>query len=285
MRDMPAFDVVFARHLKFSAKFLENGPSVPLVYEAHEVFADTAPAGKRKKRQIEEKGVIARAAAIIANSGATANRLKELYGGIRRIEIIPNAVDRPDQIPEKDWSNARRKIIYAGSLFTWKGVDDLIAAGAWLPGYLIEIVGGDDVQIARLRAKIPASGAEFSFLGRLSQGEVMARLRANCVAVLPNRNDPDSAFTSPIKLFEYMASGCAVVASDLPPLREILGEKDAVWSPPGDPESLARAIALVASNPGLGAMIGARVYEMSKGHSWLSRGERLMTLFESVIGQ
>ena len=77
----------------------------------------------------------------------------------------------------------------------------------------------------------------------------MTQLGASCIAVLPNRDDTDSRFTSPIKLFEYMAAGCALVVSDLPSLREVLGQDDAVWTAPGDAASLASAIRALAEDP------------------------------------
>lgn len=282
MRDLPAFDAVFVRHLKLAALLLRFGERVPMIYEAHEVFSDTAPTHKRARRGVQEQEIVKNAAALVANSGETAKRLTELYGRARRIEIIPNGVDVSETIPAKDWAEARRRIVYAGSLFPWKGVDDLVAAGAWLSGYRVEIIGGDDEEISRLKASVPAGGAEFAFWGRLPHKEVISRLDASCVAVLPNRNDPDSVFTSPIKLFEYMASGCAVVASDLSALREILGENDVAWSQPGNPESLARAILSIASNPAAAEAMGGRLREMSRNYSWSIRGERLKTLFASV---
>ncbi len=285
LSSLKPLDVIFTRHLKFAAIFLEHGPKVPLVYEAHEVFSDTAPLRKRASRAIEEKRVVENAAVIVANSGATATRLQELFGPARRIVIIPNGVDRVEACPEKDWSDAKRKVVYAGSLFPWKGVDDLIAAGAWLTGYRIEIVGGETGQLDELRSRIPPGGAEFSFSGRLPHSAVMSRLADNCIAVLPNRDDPDSAFTSPIKLFEYIASGCAVVASDLPVLREILGDQEAVWSRPGDAESLARAISSIASTPDRAAAMGRRLHELSGGYTWLSRGRRLKALFASLTSK
>lgn len=282
-RNLTAFDLVFARHLKFSAMFLEQGPSVPLVYEAHEVFADTAPASKRRRRSAEEQVVVDRAAAVVANSHGTASRIRELYGQPLRVEVIPNGVDRPARLPEKDWKSAGRKIVYAGSMFPWKGVADLVAAGAWLPGCRIEIIGGDKTRIDELRAQLPTGGAEFAFSGQLPHPEVIDRLAGACIAVLPNRESTDSAFTSPIKLFEYMACGCAVVSSDLPVLREVLGDSDAVWVRPGCPENLARAIQTLATDSNRAAAMGARLRDLSAAYSWSARGERLKTLFDSLV--
>ena len=62
-----------------------------------------------------------------------------------------------------------------------------------------------------------------TFTGLMPPAEVAARLREADVLVLPNPASAiSSEFTSPLKLFEYMASGRPIVASDLPSLREVL---------------------------------------------------------------
>ena len=71
------------------------------------------------ERAREELSVVKNAAAIVANSGATAARLLALFGEAKRIEIIPNGVDRAASCPVKDWTDARHRIVYSGSLFPW----------------------------------------------------------------------------------------------------------------------------------------------------------------------
>ncbi len=274
--------IVLVRHLKLAALLLERLPTVRLVYEAHEVFADTAPAAKAKRRREEESLVVRKAAAIVANSAATAARLIALYGAARKLEVIPNGVSRPDALPAKDWLHAGRHIVYAGSLFPWKGAAELVAAGRRLPGCRIELIGGDPESVRRLASAGDAAGAELAFAGQLPHEETQARLARSCIAVLPNRADPDSAFTSPIKLFEYMAAGCAIVASDLPSVREILDEDEALWTRAGDAESLAKAIATLAADPARAQQLGARVREKSSRFTWQERARRLKRLLESI---
>ncbi|TAK67888.1 MAG: hypothetical protein EPO19_09990 [Betaproteobacteria bacterium] len=69
-----------------------------LVYEAHEVFSDTAPPAKRARQFAMESRVLRTATPVIANSLPTAERLRELYGE-REIEVLPNGVDWPEHLP------------------------------------------------------------------------------------------------------------------------------------------------------------------------------------------
>jgi glycosyltransferase involved in cell wall biosynthesis len=272
--------ITMVRHLKLAAWLAACGSR--FVYEAHEVFADTAPVRNASQRRAEEAAVMRGAAAVVANSGATARRLMELYGRRDFLEVIPNGVARPDRLPPKDWGRAQRHVVYAGSFFPWKGAADLVAAARSLPGARIELIGGEPEQLGRLAGGQPDVGAELVFTGRVPHAMVADRLASACIAVLPNRADPDSAFTSPIKLFEYMAAGCAIVASDLPALREILSEHEAVWCTPGDPASLAQGIALLAADPQLAQRLGDTVREKSKNFTWDARAARLRAVLERL---
>jgi glycosyltransferase involved in cell wall biosynthesis len=222
------FDYIFVRHLKLAYALLVKS-KIPLVYEAHEVFTETAPADKKDKIKHMEQLVAESAHVVIANSQATADCLKSLYAPDRVVHVLPNGVNLPHTPAEKDWEHASRHIVYAGSLFAWKGVEDLILAARHMSGAQIEIIGGSEENIAKLKPLITEGKTKINFIGHIAHHQVMQHLNNACIAVLPNRPDPDSRFTSPIKLFEYMAAGCAIVASDLPSLREIASNNEVLW--------------------------------------------------------
>ena len=273
--------LLFVRHLKLAALLRRSRPGHKLVYEAHEVFSDTAPPAKRARQFGMESRVLRTATLVIANSPPTAGRLRELYGE-REIEVLANGVDWPELLPHKDWAHAASHIVYAGSFFAWKGVADLVQAASALPGCRITLYGGDAAQLARERGRAPARGAQLEFRGHVPQQEVMRGLAGACIAVLPNRDDPDSRYTSPIKLFEYMAAGCAIVASDLPPLRAVLAGDEAVWVRPGDPTSLAEGIRRLIADPERARRMGERAREKARGFTWRARAERLAGLLRAI---
>ena len=276
--------IIMVRHLKLAALLLGMVPGIRLVYEAHEIFGDTAPADKRGARETEEALVVRQSAAIICNSGGTAARLLERYGNPSQLAVIPNGVERPEQLPEKDWRNAALHIIYAGSLFPWKGAAELVAAAAQLEGCRIELIGGEPHRVRELAQQSKQSGAEIILAGEVLHTEVLARLASACIAVLPNRAGADSSFTSPIKLFEYMAAGCAIVASDLPAVREVLDEGDAAWARPGDAASIAEAIRSLCTDPERARALGERAREKSRGFTWEARAARVKAVLEQIPG-
>lgn len=273
---------VYVRHLKLARLLLAERTFPPLFYEAHEVFADTASASRRAAVAADEAAVVRGAAGVVCNSRATAERLTELYGPIPRLLVLPNGVTPPDSLPEKPWFDCRRHVIYAGSFFGWKGVADLLYAAQALDGFHITLIGGTPEQVARMCADRPSGGATLEFLPRIAQPEVMDRLSRSCIAVLPNRPQADSRFTSPIKLFEYMAAGCAVVAADLPAIREILSPDEATWFPAGNGDALAGALAALADAPEKARSMGERVREKSRDYTWRARAARLKGFLASV---
>jgi glycosyltransferase involved in cell wall biosynthesis len=114
--------------------------------------------------------------------------------------------------------------------------------------------------------------------------DVGARLSEADVRVLPN---PSSAlsrdFTSPLKLFEYMAAGRPIVASDLPAIREVLTDgRNAVLFEAGNPQALTAAIRRIKADPDLGQRLAATALADVREYAWARRAEKLEALFTSL---
>lgn len=275
--------LIMARHLKIAQALIEQCPDIPLLYEAHEVFADVAPPDKRESLARIEDTVLRRAAALVAVTHGVADDLKKRYRLDREIHVLPDAVSWPAHIPEKPWRDAGRHIIYAGSFFPWKGVQDLVAAAEGLPGCRVTLIGGSPERIREYQRQVPAHGAEVVFAGHLPHTETLKALSEACIAVLPNRAEPNSLWSSPLKLFEYMAAGCAVVAADLPSVREVLAEDEAVWAAPGDPETLAAGIRRLVNHPEQARRLGERLRERAKHYTWEARTEKLVAIMRALV--
>ena len=275
--------LIRARHRKIAHALLDRFPDVPLLYEAHEVFAEVAPPAKRESLARIEESVLRRAKALGAITQGVAADLKKRYRLDREIHVLPDAVAWPARIPEKPWHEAGRHIVYAGSFFPWKGVQDLVAAAEWLPGCRIELIGGSPERIRESRSQVPAGGAEVVFAGHLTHPQTLQALGQACIAVLPNRAEPNSLWSSPLKLFEYMAAGCAVVTADLPSVREALAHDEAIWVPPDDPRALAAGIRQLADNPGKARQLGERVRERARAFTWEARAARLAAIMRAAV--
>jgi glycosyltransferase involved in cell wall biosynthesis len=87
-----------------------------------------------------------------------------------------------------------------------------------------------------------------------------------------------------LKLFEYMAAGRAIVASDLPAVREVLTHgANAVLVPPGDPDALADGIRSLEADAPMRARLADAARTAVAEYSWSRRAERLESLFTAVV--
>ena len=102
-------------------------------------------------------------------------------------------------------------------------------------------------------------------------------MKAADVLVIPFPNKPHYAFyASPLKLFEYMASGRPIIASDLPALREVLNDKNALFFRPEDTTDLARAVKMLKSSPMLGYHLSRQALADVKEYTWGKRAKKIL---------
>jgi glycosyltransferase involved in cell wall biosynthesis len=125
-----------------------------------------------------------------------------------------------------------------------------------------------------------------TFTGPVAPTEVEARLAQAEILVLPNTGTKVSArYTSPLKLFEYLAAGKPIIASDLPALREVLRqEENCLLTPPGDARALADAIKRLAADPALSERLARQAFADADQYTWDRRAARLEQLFEHLVG-
>ena len=161
-------------------------------------------------------------------------------------------VDREQFNPQVDGSAIRQRygledrfvVGFLGWIRPWHGVDQLVDAVAQLarqaPQMSLLIVG-DGPALPGLREQVAAAGLgdRVHFSGPVKQADVPRHLAAMDVTVQPNVTD----YASPIKLFEYLAMGKAVIAPDKPNIREVLEDGiDGLLFQPGDAVDMARAL-------------------------------------------
>jgi glycosyltransferase involved in cell wall biosynthesis len=146
------------------------------------------------------------------------------------------------------------------------------------------IIGGlpGEPDLERLRARADAAGVtnRVTFTGLVEPARVPGLLAGADALVLPNPASAIStAFTSPLKLFEYMAAGRAIVASDLPAIREVLEDGvNALLVTPGDAEALAAGIRRLMDDPALAMRLAGAAFATVHQYTWARRAERLERL-------
>jgi len=278
---------IYLRHLNL-ADFLLRWKGyfkVPMVFEAHEVFhLTTERKEKRAKiRKLEER-VYKRLDGVVAISHGLAEDLRAIFSIQAPLAIIPDGVNldlfRMERRPIE-----RGKIIYVGQMYSWKGVKVSIQAMPHLPGWQLHMVGGGEKEIEAYRQLAMKMGVadRVVFHGQVPPLEVCKHLADAQVAVLPLTRDTIGArYTSPLKLFEYMAAGVPIVASDLPSLREILQhEVNALLVEPENPQALADGIRRM-SNPDLAERIRSKAEEDVLQYTWEKRAQRIIAFLREL---
>ena len=169
-------------------------------------------------------------------------------------------------------------VVYTGGLLEWKGVDLLVEAARRLPDAYVVIAGGMDADVKRLRQKVGGL-PNVRIDGFQAPERVPLYLAAGDVGVVPNRSKPaiSARYTSPLKVFESMAAGLPLVASDLPSLRELLThERDALLVPADDAGALASALQRLLADPHLQKRLAAAFSARAPDHAWIARARRLL---------
>lgn len=176
---------------------------------------------------------------------------------------------------------------YVGSFYRGKGVEMIIKLAELCPDVSFKIYGGTRDKI-RSFFGVNELPANLDILDFVPQSRVPRCMASFDMALLPNQEEimlcggqEIGKWTSPIKMFEYMASGCAIVASDLPVLREVLRDKhNALLVPPADYKAWKNAIRLLKSDPNLRRRLGSQAQkEAQQKYSWQTRAERIVQKF------
>jgi glycosyltransferase involved in cell wall biosynthesis len=179
-------------------------------------------------------------------------------------------------------------VLYTGSigLYEWKGVDVLLSAAKLSRDkeILFLFVGGSEAEKEKMKKEYPFPNV--SFIAQRPHEEIPWYLKAADVLVLPNKKGAaiSEKFTSPMKLFEYMASGTPIAASDLPSIREVLIEETAVFFEPNDPEALKNAIHSVLDNYTAAEERAKSVAAYVRKFSWSARAGAIQKhVFSQII--
>jgi starch synthase len=193
--------------------------------------------------------------------------------GARRVTVVPNAVDPTRYAPRKRRKGAGPVAVFAGSLRPWHGIDCLVEAWALLGDGAPELlVVGDGPG----RSLLEAVGARVT--GAVAHAEVPRHLARADIGLAPYAMDAPDYF-SPLKLFEYLAAGLATIASDMPGVRDVVDEANAVLVPRGNARALADSVAALAGDRATRRRLGdaGRALVLAR-HTWEHRARTILDL-------
>jgi glycosyltransferase involved in cell wall biosynthesis len=263
-----------------------NGlPSIELPY----AWPHVAPATLDKIRAIE-RACLERADAVVVPSAVIARSVIALDAAPDGVHVVPNGADLPATPPPRPADAPARYLIYVGALQPWQGVDVLLRAFARLADLVdLTLVICSSVPEARsrpLRRLARSLGVADRVLWRYAvpHADVAGWLAHAALSVAPLTGSPRNLDQgcSPLKIWESMAAGVPVVASDLPAVRELVTDPEhGRLVPPDRPAELARAIRVLLEYPDAArAMAHRGQRRIAENFTWAHARSRLAAVYE-----
>jgi glycosyltransferase involved in cell wall biosynthesis len=249
--------------------------------------------------RLRATGLLSRATWVVALTGEMRQQVIDTGVPAGRVMVAPDAVDLARFDTPADRAECRRRvglppdrpvIGYVGRFETMgmdKGIPTLVRALPAIAGPardrrpLLLCVGGPLDRVSAYLALARQHGVsadDVRFVDRVPPVEVPYWMKACDAGTIPfDWTEHFARHASPLKMFEYMAAGVPVVASDLPALREVLRHgENALLVPPGDPAGLARALTEVLGNPALADRLASRARQDVARHTWGGRARRVL---------
>jgi len=177
------------------------------------------------------------------------------------------------------WSE-RFTVVYGGRIAPLKRIDLLLDAAAAAPWMELVLIGADDTPEAAPLVSRGRALPNVRFTGYRAGIDLARALRAADVLVIPPSRDPLERFGNtvlPIKVFQYLAAGRAIVTGDTPDTAEILHQdENAVRVPADDVPALVRALRALADDPERRARLGAAARRDAASLTWDARAGKLL---------
>jgi len=215
---------------------------------------------------------------------------------VKKILVAPNGFDAAafeaghDQASNAaELPSGKPIVMYTGHLYDWKGADVLAQSAALVTDALFVFVGGTEDDLSSFNKKY-GMHKNILLLGHHSHTQIPSFLAGASLLVLPNPGWSKSKElahyatfdTSPIKAFEYMASGKPIVATNLPSVREYLNEGNALLVEANNPEALAEGIKELLEDKTKAKRLAEQAKIDVLPFSWKKRGENILKFIDTI---
>lgn len=214
------------------------------------------------------------------------------------IVVSPNGIDleRYQNLPDPQTARAALGLAetptaaYTGHLYPGRGMDLLLALARRFPRTQFLWVGGHPQDVTAWRQRLVAERLENILLTGFIENRLLPVYQAAAdVLLMPyeraisgSSGGNSAEYCSPMKMFEYMACGRAILSSDLPVIREVLNESNALLCPPEDPDSWERALASLLTHPEQRAALGRQARLDVQAYTWLGRAQKALAGFNQA---
>ncbi len=282
-------DLIYERYNLYylAGALLSRRRRIPLYLEVNAPIAEERArySGLRLKRLARalERWVWRSATRVLAVTDVLGRMVAAEGVEPRRVAVIPNGIDprRFASLPGRPAGDTPLVLGFVGFVRSWHGLDAVISAMAAddaSPALRLVVVGDGPArpELESLTATL-ALGDRVSFSGLAAREAVPELVAGFDIALQPKV----VAYASPLKVFEYMAAGRAIVAPDQPNIREVLTHGEtALLFDPAEGGSVWRAIQRLVADPGLRQRLGeaARAEITRRDYTWERNAERIVAM-------
>jgi glycosyltransferase involved in cell wall biosynthesis len=288
-------DLGIARNLL--SGYLSARWGVPMMVEQHHPLASGSLADRLFRRML----ILPTFRKLIVITEALKNEFLRLYPELEgRILVAADGADPADRgaLPLPPDQGPFR-VGYVGHLYKGKGMELIAQIVPLCPGAHFTIVGGRPEDIATWQAAL-SEFPNIEFLGHQPHSEAASFISSSHVVLLPNQDQiwtvssgqnmfrkvgfDIGSWTSPLKMFEYMAVGKPIIASNLAVLREVLRDgENAILCPPNDPSAWAAAIKTLCDDSALRTRLGETAHQdFLVNYTWAERARRIVAAADIV---
>jgi len=216
------------------------------------------------------------------------------------LQIAPNGTDPQRYMDLPDPRKARKQLKleekitvgFTGHFYLGRGVDLLLEIALNLPEINFLWVGGKEEHIQPWREELKTRNIKNITLAGLISNQQLPLYQAACdILVMPygkkisgSSGGDISKVINPMKMFDYMASGRAIVASEIPVFHEVLSEQTAVFCPPDDSQAWIAAIRKLAADSRERDKLAYNARQQSQQYSWIARAKKTLALIKGLEG-
>ena len=173
---------------------------------------------------------------------------------------------------------------YTGHLYPGRGMAMLQSLARQLPQVTFLIVGGEPTQVNKYQTDIALKKIEnMVFTGFIPNSDLPLYQAVCNLLLMPYQSQVSASsggdiarYLSPMKLFEYLACGRAIISSDLPVLKEVLNLNNSIQLPPDDVDAWVNAIRTMIINDTLREKLAAQAKKDAQKYSWEQRAEQII---------
>jgi glycosyltransferase involved in cell wall biosynthesis len=275
---LPRAKIVHSRNWNFIKAAIRNG--IPAIYEHHH------HENKPFEPEIVNSPLFQIAITVVdtiretmIKNGMPPDKVITLHNGFNSL-FMARQPENSTEWREKLLLDEREKlVVYAGALKKFKGIDILIDVAKEMPNVQFACAGGNSTEVEHYHKLARDKEVKnITFLGYILHNELISLLQAADVLAHPHCLGKAATFTSPLKLFDYLASGNPVVATDIPSLVEFKNTPAvAAWCEPDNPIKFAQALQKVLETYPKQVDGYPEIINFVKQFSWENRASKILS--------